>query len=220
MEDSAFFAALIREQYPGATATVRLLAGSAPAARVVLRVDLPDGEVRLVQARRRDAPLPEWLDACAEPDTPSWMRSRVATLAYLAAARYPAPRVIRTLSGAPVGESQGWCLLATTFLQGQVTIPTIAQLHGLGAALGRLHALPAPGGDHLIGRSWWDLEGAIPLALGQLAAVAAQVPPAGRICMPPVAQPSPPLGRGPICLALLSMPIRGRRIPWKPPMAR
>src|SRR3954452_23561652 len=126
------FAALIAEQYPVEGATVRVLAGSAAEGRVVLRADLPSGDSWLVKATRNDQPVPEWFYASGAPDWLSLLHSRAATLEYLAAAAYPAPRVIRTRTGALVGQAPGWYLLATTFIAGAVTQPTLAQLRLLG----------------------------------------------------------------------------------------
>jgi Ser/Thr protein kinase RdoA (MazF antagonist) len=76
-----------------------------------------------------------------------------------------------------VGESQGWCTLVTTFIEGSVAQPTLAQLRLLGAALGRLHALPlTDAGQPPLGRSWWFADLAVPCALAQLATVEQIVP--------------------------------------------
>ena len=77
---------------------------------------------------------------------PDWLLSRASTLDCLEAAGYPAPRVIRTRSGDPVGTDGIWLTLATTFVEGPVIRPSLEQLRMLGAALGRLHAVDVAGG--------------------------------------------------------------------------
>src|SRR5262249_34206864 len=82
------------------------------------------------------------------------------------------------------GAAQGWCTLLTTFVPGTILTPTLAQLHLLGAALGRLHALPVPapkrtGLDNSAatpGLSYWHPTYAIPSALARLQAAAPAVP--------------------------------------------
>ena len=70
-------------------------------------------------------------------------------------------------------------MLATTFVPGRVTKPTVPQLRLMGAALAKLHTVPilcnAP-----IGRSWWYPENIIHSALGQLAWADGHVPTAWR----------------------------------------
>jgi Ser/Thr protein kinase RdoA (MazF antagonist) len=86
-----------------------------------------------------------------------------------------------------------WLTLATTFVEGPLIRPSLAQLRMLGAALGRLHALDVAGGTADVaggaagavprrgvaegaGRASWYPEAAIPATLGRLDAVGAQVP--------------------------------------------
>jgi Ser/Thr protein kinase RdoA (MazF antagonist) len=120
--------------------------------------------------------------------------SRAATLDCLEAAGYPAPRVVRTRPGDPVGTDGMWLTLATTLVEGPVIRPSLAQLRMLGMALGRLHALdvaggaveggsrdvagavPGRGGEGRAGRASWYPEAAIPATLARLDAVGALVP--------------------------------------------
>jgi Ser/Thr protein kinase RdoA (MazF antagonist) len=112
-------------------------------------------------------------------DMAAWLKTRAATLTALEALAYPGPRVVSTSDGAPVGEAQGWCTLLTTFVPGTVLTPTIAQLRLLGAALGRLHALPVSAGAP--GLSYWHPMYAIPSALARLKASALDMPAAWRL---------------------------------------
>jgi hypothetical protein len=129
-----------------------------------------------------------------------WLMSRASILDCLEATGYPAPRVVRTRSGDPVGMDGMWLTLATTFVKGPLIRPTLAQLRMLGTALGRLHALDvagdvtgvpeheaadgpgrggagAPGrGAGGLGRASWHPEEAIPATLARLDAVGALIP--------------------------------------------
>jgi Ser/Thr protein kinase RdoA (MazF antagonist) len=102
-----------------------------------------------------------------------WLMAPAGTLDCLEAAGYPAPRVIRTHSGDPVGLDGAWLTLATSFVEGPVIRPSLAQLRMLGVALGRLHALDIAGEP---GRALWYPEAAIPATLARLDAVEALVP--------------------------------------------
>jgi Ser/Thr protein kinase RdoA (MazF antagonist) len=168
----AFFAKLVRAQYDTAAAQLHFFERSTNAERAVFQVNRADGTAWIIRAYRRDIPVPDWLGGCGTRDTYDWLMSRAATLIRLAHHDYPAPRVITTRGHALVGVADGWCTLATTFIEGTVAQPTLAQLRLLGGALGRLHMLPVPdAGQPPIGTSWWFAELAVPIALAQLAAV-------------------------------------------------
>jgi Ser/Thr protein kinase RdoA (MazF antagonist) len=96
----------------------------------------------LVRAYRMDEPLPEYLRGSGAASVTDWLLGRAATLQWLSAHGYPAPRVIPTREGDPVGVAGCWLTLGATFVPGQA--PARGQLGLLGAALGRLHAIPAP----------------------------------------------------------------------------
>src|SRR5262249_48864943 len=91
-----------------------------------------------------------------------------------AARGYPAPRLVPERTGDPVGVAGPWLTLASTFVPGRA--PARAQLGLLGAALGRLHALPVPRAEPMPGLASWHPAAAIPAALGRLHAVAALLP--------------------------------------------
>jgi len=115
-----------------------------------------------------------------------WLLGRAATLEWLAARGYPAPRVVPTREGDPVGVAASWLTLGTKFVPGHAVAR--GQLGLLGAALGRLHALPvqaaAPGPGAVSGPSRvpapglasWHPAAAIPAALARLDAVAPLLP--------------------------------------------
>ena len=52
-----------------------------------------------------------------------------------------------------IAEVNGWCVQATTYIDGAVIRPTLDQVRLFGAALGRLHELPPAGPAPAPGRS-------------------------------------------------------------------
>jgi Ser/Thr protein kinase RdoA (MazF antagonist) len=182
MDDAALLTALVRAQYELPVLSLMIMSGALDAGRAIFRLDGDDGPAWLGRAYRYDLPVPDWLAGCDADDMPSWLHSRALTLRHLEALAYPAPRVIPDRSGALIGTSDGWHLLITTFVAGQVIDPTPESLHGLGAALGQLHRLTIeqPDASALAGRSWWHVERAVPAALAQFALVAANLPPRWR----------------------------------------
>jgi Ser/Thr protein kinase RdoA (MazF antagonist) len=127
----------------------------------------------VVRACREDAPVPVQVGGAPAVSMLDWLMAQAGTLDCLEAAGYPAPRVIRTHSGDPVGLDGAWLTLATSFVEGPVIRPSLAQLRMLGVALGRLHALDIAGEP---GRALWYPEAAIPATLTRLDAVEALVP--------------------------------------------
>ena len=168
--------------------------GGAVQSGIVTYLVHPDGAGPwVVRACRADAPVP--IHVSGSPATmQDWLLSRAATLDCLEAAGYPAPRVVRTRPGDPVGTDGMWLTLATTFVEGPLIRPSLAQLRMLGVALGRLHALdvtgqaaeagpqdmagavPAHGVERGPGHASWYPEAAIPATLGRLDAVGGLVP--------------------------------------------
>jgi len=113
---------LVQAHYDAAPASVRLLAGGWDGS--VYLVTRPQGPAWVLRVVSRKS---------AERD--------VAVLSFLESQHFPAPRVIRSLSGcgtAPFGEHS---VLVTTFIDGTPAgfFPYI--LFGVGEALGRLHTL-------------------------------------------------------------------------------
>ena len=205
MTDAAVVGRILREYHQAGTepAVIRRLTGSVRGARVSYWFGEPrgvgasggrrgpGGAGLVVRAFRTDVPLAGQFRGGRPAAVTDWLRSRAATLDWLEEHAYPAPRVIRTRSGDPVGLAGVWATLATTYVTGAPLRPGTGQLRLLGEALGRLHALgeapgrPPPlgealGGPHplgaagrdaAMGRAAWDPETAIPAALSRLEAV-------------------------------------------------
>ena len=155
----------------------------------------------VVRACRADAPVPIHVSAPRETML-DWLITRASTLDWLEARGYPAPRIIRTRSGDAIGMDGIWLTLATTFVDGALIRPSLAQLRMLGGALGRLHALEvgagarcgggrvlagrgrggaggragAPGEPGVPGHASWYPEDAIAATMARLDAVETLVP--------------------------------------------
>ena len=174
MNDAAVVGRVLREYHARGIdpAALRRVSGAVQSGIVTYLVH-PDGAGPwVVRACRADAPVP--LHVSGSPATmQDWLLSRAATLDGLELLGYPAPRVVRTRSGDPVGMDGVWLTLATTFVEGPLIRPSLAQLRMLGAALGRLHALEVVDGA---GHASWYPESAIPATLARLDAVGALVP--------------------------------------------
>ena len=131
---------------------VRRLYGSVSGAQVGYQLALPDGATVVVRAFRDDEPVPAYLRGCGTAPVLDWLLGRSATLAFLAERGYPAPRVVATRTGEPVGIAGIWLTWATTHVPGRPLDPGDG-LSLLGEALGRLHALDATGASMEIGRA-------------------------------------------------------------------
>ena len=136
----------------------------------------------VVRACRADVPVPIHISAPRETML-DWLMTRASTLDWLEARGYPAPRIIRTRSGDAIGMDGIWLTLATTFVDGALIRPSLAQLRMLGGALGRLHALEVgvgagagPGEPGVPGHSSWYPEDAIAATMARLDAIEALVP--------------------------------------------
>ena len=157
MNDAAVVGRVLREYHARGIdpAALRRAGGSVGSGIVTYLVSL-DGAARsavgpplvrwVVRACRADAPVPIHVSASPAETMLDWLMTRASTLDWLEARGYPAPRVIRTRSGDAIGMDGIWLTLATTFVDGPVIRPTLAQLRMLGAALGRLHALEVGAG--------------------------------------------------------------------------
>ena len=157
MNDAAVVGRVLREYHARGIgpAGLRRVGGSV-AGGIVTYLASPDGDVRpaagpsaprwVVRACRADAPVPIHLSASRETML-DWLMTRASTLNWLEARGYPAPRIIRTRSGDAIGMDGIWLTMATTFVDGALIRPSLAQLRMLGGALGRLHALEVGAGD-------------------------------------------------------------------------
>jgi Ser/Thr protein kinase RdoA (MazF antagonist) len=183
VNDAAIVGRVLREYHlRGIEPSAFRRVGGAAASGVVTYLVGPDETAPwVVRACREDAPLPVHVSGAPGRSMLDWLMAQASTLDCLEAAGYPAPRVIRTHSGDPVGLDGAWLTLATSFVEGPVIRPSLAQLRMLGVALGRLHALDVagePGGGPAgePGRALWYPEAAIPATLARLDAVEALVP--------------------------------------------
>ena len=185
MTDAALVGRLLREYRLDAVSSWRRY-GSVSDTRVGYEFRRPGGGATLVRAYRMDVPLPEYFRGSGAASVTDWLLGRAATLEWLTARGYPAPRLVPTREGDPVGVAACWLTLGTTFVPGHAVAR--GQLGLLGAALGRLHALPVqaaarvpgdvpgPGGVPAPGLASWHPATAIPAALARLDAVAPLLP--------------------------------------------
>ena len=172
MTDAAVVGRILREYRLG-PASVRRYHGSVSGAEVGYRMQQPDGDVVLVRAYRCDVLLAPHLRGCGTASITEWLQGRAATLNWLAAQGYPAPRMLATRTGDLIGVAGVWLTWATSDIPGRAPLPGEGLAGLLGAALGRLHALgPVPG----VGLASWHPAAAVPAALGRLDAVAPMLP--------------------------------------------
>ncbi len=178
MGDAAVAKRILREYHqrgidPG---SFQRLDGSVHGASVSYLASAADGELLVVSAWRADAPVPVQFRRSSRTTPLDWLITRTATLSYLEQSGYPAPRVVRTRSGDVVGLDGVWLTMATSYVEGAVLRPSVAQLRMLGDALGRLHSVGLPG-ETGPGHAMWYPEDAIPVTLARLDRVAGLVPP-------------------------------------------
>ena len=172
MTDAAVVGRILRE-YRLEPASVRRYQGSVSGTEVGYRLRQPDGTTVLVRAYRAEVLLAPHFGGCGTASVTDWLLGRAATLEWLAAQGYPAPRVVATRTGDLVGVAGAWLTWATSDIPGRALPPGGGRSGLLGAALGRLHALgPAPG----VGLASWHPAAAVPAALGRLDAVAPMLP--------------------------------------------
>ena len=164
---------ILREYRLGAVSARRRY-GSVADTRVGYEFRQVGGGAVLVRAYRGDAPLAAHFEGSGATSVAGWLQGGAATLGWLAARGYPAPRLVPERTGDPVGVAGPWLTLASTFVPGRALAR--GQLGLLGAALGRLHALPVRPGEPLPGLASWHPAAAITAALARLAAVAALLP--------------------------------------------
>src|SRR5262249_3764148 len=170
--DAAVVGRILREYRLG-PASVRRYHGSVSGTEVGDRMPQPDGGVGLVRAYRGDVLLAPHLRGCGTASITDWLQGRAATLDWLAAQGYPAPRVVATREGDSIGVAGAWLTWATTYIPGLTLLPGGGGFELLGEALGRLHALgPAPG----VGLASWHPAAAVPAALARLDAGAPMLP--------------------------------------------
>ena len=156
VNDAAVVGRVLREYHArGIDPAVLRRVGGSVASGIVTYLASPAGDGRLaagpsvprwvVRACRADTAVPIHVSASRETML-DWLMTRASTLDWLEARGYPAPRIIRTRSGDAIGMDGIWLTLATTFVDGVLIRPSLAQLRMLGGALGRLHALEVGAG--------------------------------------------------------------------------
>ena len=143
MTDAAVVGRILREYHLAGVepSGARWLAGSVCSDRVTYRLASRRGAGLVVRAFRTDMPLDTQFRGRGAVTVTDWLCGRAAVLYWLEQHAYPAPRVIPTRSGDPVGLAGVWATLATGYLAGTPLRPGTDELRMLGEALGRLHAL-------------------------------------------------------------------------------
>jgi len=183
VSDAALVGRLLDEYHERSVppADIHLAAGSEHETRVTYVLTLPDGSGQVIRAFRADALVPVHGRDSRNLTVADWLIGRAHTLAWLEAAAYPAPRPGRTRTGELVGVAGPWLTWATSYVIGDLLLPTLSQLRSLGVTLGRLHQV-APWPSLPSGRSnQADLASQHPAVaaqatLARLAAVAGLVP--------------------------------------------
>ena len=182
MTDAAVVGRLLDEYHERAVppSGIRLVSGSVQETRVSYQLTLANGSAQLLRAFRADAPVPVLGRGTGGQTVADWLLGRAGTLAWLAAANYPAPRPVRTRTGELVGVEGPWLSWATTFVAGSVIQPELGQLRLVGESLGQLHrvAVPAgaPGTSDTPGLASCHPAVAVAATLARLDAVASDVP--------------------------------------------
>jgi Ser/Thr protein kinase RdoA (MazF antagonist) len=199
LTDAAVVGRILREYHLAGVepSGVRWLAGSVRGDWVTYHLGGRGGPGLVVRAFRTDVPLDTQFRGGVTVTVTDWLCGRAAVLGWLEEQAYPAPRVIRTHSGDPVGLAGVWATLATSYVAGTPLRPGTDGMRLLGGALGRLHALDsstfngapaggagagggAAGGGGVVGvaarRAAWHPETAVPAALGRLEAVRSLIP--------------------------------------------
>jgi len=145
LTDATVVGRILREYHQGEAepSGIQRLTGSVRGTRVTYRFGGHGGPGLVVRALRTDMPLEPQFQGGRPMTVTDWLLGRAAVLGWLGERGYPAPRVVRTRSGDPVGLAGIWATLATTYVTGTLLRPSLEQLRMLGEALGRLHALDA-----------------------------------------------------------------------------
>src|SRR5215469_14847143 len=153
MTDAAVAGRLLDEYHERLieASSVRVLGGSEHQSRVTYQVTQPDGSAQIIRAFRADEPVPAHGRDFAGENVAEWLTGLARTLAVLADAAYPAPRPVRTRTGELVGVAGPWLTWATSFVAGDLLLPTLSQLRSLGVTLGHLQSVVARPGGHRIG---------------------------------------------------------------------
>lgn len=169
MTDAALVGRLLDEYHERSVqpADISVVAGSEHETRVTYLLTLPDGSGQVIRAFRADALVPVHARDLGNLTVADWLLGRAHTLAWLEAAAYPAPQPMRTRTGELIGVAGPWLTWASRYVPGDLLLPTLIQLRGLGVSLGRLHSV-APWPALPSGRSdGADLSSRHPAAAGR-----------------------------------------------------
>jgi hypothetical protein len=125
VNDAAIVGRVLREYHlrgiePSA---LRRVGGAVASGVVTYLVGVDETTPWVVRACREDTPVPVQASGAVAMTMLDWLMAQAGTLDCLEAAGYPAPRVIRTHSGDPVGLDGAWLTLATSFVEGPVIRP-------------------------------------------------------------------------------------------------
>ena len=211
MDDHAFFAALISDQYGVAPLTLHRVHASMVGLRRVYQVVLADGRRAVLKARHVDL-----VPFSPPPSLPLWVRERAVLLDWLEQHTYAAPRIIRPQSDELVGVYEDWHAVLVTFIAGTLTDLTPDPATMAGQALAQLHRVPldnmrsdAPG----LARSWWHPAHTLADLRAQLLPSAAPIPLRWRAFPTALTTSLVALERWPSLPEASSTPIAGRA-PW------
>lgn len=165
--DIAFFVALVEEQYAVQDIQLRSLSPYNFDWRGIYHVESGDHVSRVLRAFRQDT-------------SENWLLKPAAMLLFLEEQGYPAPRVVRTLSGELVGTANGWWTFMTTFVEGAQVNYSTHSLRALAGRTAQLHMLDldrAAAAVPPIQASWKHPQQAVPECLQLLTRVRDQIPP-------------------------------------------
>ncbi|HEU5228144.1 MAG TPA: phosphotransferase [Ktedonobacteraceae bacterium] len=166
-DDSAFFASLIEERYEVQEIQLHSLSQYSFDWRGIYRVEHSGNQ-------------PWVLRACRQDGVESWLLKPAAILLFLEQQGYPAPRVVRTLSGDLVGAAKQWWTLMITYIEGAQANYALESLRMQGSIAARLHMLHVDDAAPTIPSiqaSWKHPQEAVPECLRLLDLICDKVPP-------------------------------------------
>ncbi len=126
-QQQALLTALVQNQYRNAPVQLHQIAEHTFEDRGIYRVTFENGQSYVLRAFRYDV----------RDD----LLGQVALLDYLEQQGYPAPRLLRTHSGAPIAIFENWMAVLVSYVDGILLDFSPPNLTQLGARLGMLHAV-------------------------------------------------------------------------------
>ncbi len=134
-------AGIVSEHYEAQPIALAPIGHDATPSRAVFRCDFADGSAWSLHVFAQHALMPTWFGSGLARD---WLHGRATLLAWLERQSYPAPRIIPTHVGELVAENDNTCMLALSYIPGDLSAMSRDEPRQLGALLGRLHTLPVP----------------------------------------------------------------------------